>query len=191
MLIKVLRGVGPWIIFSLILRLGTIELINITWISFFVLHLTFGWKSLKDFEPLPWVSTLSFLFLFCNSNFEWYYWGMRYGIQICYGMFAITAFLTVVVNKPFTLSRSKLNTPEEFWEHPFFLLINKRISMYWALSFVVNGSVMLLDYQFPWLSLIFTYLVLSSAIVFSDLYPGYFQAKAKKRQIASQQSALV
>lgn len=186
MLSKILLGVGPWIIFSLVLRYGTTELITISWISFFVLHTYFSRNSLKQLNPLAWVSSIIFVALFFNSLFSWYLWGMMYGAQICYGSFAITAITTVIIKKPFTITHSKQHTPAEFWEHPFFLLINSRVSLFWGLCFAVNGSILMLENLYPWLSLITTYVVLTIAIVFSELYPTYFREKAMQAKVQSE-----
>lgn len=99
MLRKILLGVGPWVVFSLVLRFGTMELINVAWIVFFVLHTYFGRHYLKAGNPLSWVSSLLFLILFANGIFGWSYWALQYGAQICYGVFAITALVTVMVNQ--------------------------------------------------------------------------------------------
>ncbi|MBR8845623.1 MULTISPECIES: amine oxidase [unclassified Pseudoalteromonas] len=193
MLRKILLGVGPWVVFSLVLRFGTMELINVAWIVFFVLHTYFGRHYLKAGNPLSWVSSLLFLILFANGIFGWSYWALQYGAQICYGVFAITALVTVMVNKPFTLTHSKLVTPQEFWGHPIFLKTNQHVSLFWAASFALNGVVMMFEVYYPWASLITTYLVLTSAIVFSDLYPIRVREKAMamraKMEAEAQQQA--
>lgn len=120
MLRKLLLGVGPWIIFSLVLRFGTLELINVAWISFFILHTYFGWQYLKAGNPLSWASSIIFVALFLNSVFGWVYWALQYGAQICYGVFALTAFATIVFKHPFTMTHSKMNTPEEFGTTRYF-----------------------------------------------------------------------
>ena len=111
MLLKILLGLGPWVLFSLILRFGTETLITVSWISFFILHTYFSRYNLKALNPLSWVSSIVFIALFFNSLNGWYLWGMMYGAQICYGSFALTAFITVLFKKPFTITHSKLKTP--------------------------------------------------------------------------------
>lgn len=180
MLLKVLLGVGPWVVFSLILRFGTADQINAAWIAFFILNTYFGRHSLKAGNPLSWVSSLLFLTLFTNGIAEWSYWALKYGAQICYGVFAFTALITVLFNQPFTLTHSKRITPEEFWQHPIFIKTNNHVSLFWVASFTVNAGVMMMETAYPWGSLITTYLVLTSAIVFSDRYPLYVRAKALK-----------
>ncbi|MBQ4849996.1 amine oxidase [Pseudoalteromonas sp. MMG012] len=191
MLRKILLGVGPWITFSLVLRFGTIELINVAWIAFFVLHTYFGRQYLKAGNPLSWVSSMLFLTLFANGIFGWSYWALQYGAQICYSVFALTALLSVVANKPFTLTHSKLTTPEEFWGHPIFLKTNKVVSLFWAAGFALNGTVMMFEASYPWLSLLTTYLVLTLAIVFSDRYPIHIRNKAMQmREKAEREAAM-
>ncbi|ALO43812.1 amine oxidase [Pseudoalteromonas sp. SS15] len=189
MLRKILLGVGPWILFSLVLRFGTADLITASWIAFFVLHTYFGRNYLKAGNPLSWVSSILFLSLFINSIVGWSYWAMQYGAQICYGVFAFTAITSVLVNKPFTITHSKLVTPQEFWGHPIFLKTNKVVSAFWASCFAINGLVMMFEMYFPWATLITTYFVLTAAIVFSDKYPLYVREKALKMREQAQKEA--
>lgn len=188
---KVLLGVGPWVVFSMVLRFGTVSMINMAWIAFFLLHTYFGRYYLKSGNPMSWVSSLLFLFLFANSVFEWSYFALQYGVQICYGTFALTAFVTVLANKPFTLTHSKLTTPSEFWQHPVFLKTNKIVALYWSFCFAVNGVVMMFEYQYPWATLLTTYVMLASAIIFSDRYPEIVKNKAlemrKRAELLAQQ----
>lgn len=183
---KLLLGVGPWILFSLVVRFGSLEQITLAWVCFFALQLTLGWKYLAALNPLSWVSLVAFALLFINSYFQWYLWAIVYAAQICYGLFALTGFITVLLNRPFTMTHARLTTPQEFWKHPLFLTINRRVSLYWSASFAVNGTVMLLEHQYSWPCLITTYLVLASAIIFSDRYPVYLREKAMQ-QLAKQQ----
>ncbi len=179
---KLLLGVGPWVVFSLVLRFGSLHAITIAWIVFFVLQFTFGLKYFKALNPLSYVSLLLFAFLFLNSLNLWFLWGIVYAAPICYGAFTLTALVSVLVNRPFTLTHARMQTPREFWQHPVFLTINKHLSLFWAAAFAVNCIAMLFEHQVLWLSLIVTYVVLGSAIWFTERYPAYYRERAKKRR---------
>ncbi len=186
MLRKLLLGIGPWFVFSMVLRFGSLELINLAWISFFLLQTWFGWTYLKAGNPLSWMSTIVFSALFLNSYFQYSYYGIVYAAPICYGLFAITALLTVLVGKPFTLTHARLHTPSEYWQHPIFMTINRHIALFWCAGFAFNGLVMLAEHQFPWLRLACTYCSLACGIVLSDKYPNYYRSQAMAKMATAQ-----
>ncbi len=188
MLLKIVRGVGPWVLFSLILHFGSLQLINLAWISFFLLQTWVGWPYLKAGNPLSWCSTLLFAALFANSYWQWWWPGILYAASWCYGAFTLTTLVTVLIGRPFTLTHARLHTPAEFWHHPIFLRINQHLALAWAASFCLNGLVMLWAHLYAWPSLITSYVVLAATIAFTDKYPAYYRAKAQASRQAPESS---
>jgi hypothetical protein len=58
------------------------------------------------------------------------------------GWFALTAWATIAVRKPFTLGIARRSTPREFWEHPYFYRVNAVITTVWAVCFTLTAAAL-------------------------------------------------
>jgi hypothetical protein len=63
----------------------------------------------------------------------------QYSGAISFTWLALTAWGTLAVKHPFTLGIARRTTPEEYWNTPQFLSINKVITVAWATSFVLTA----------------------------------------------------
>jgi hypothetical protein len=63
----------------------------------------------------------------------------QYSGAISFTWLALTAWGTLAVSHPFTLGIARRSTPEEYWNTPQFLSINKVITTAWATSFVLTA----------------------------------------------------
>lgn len=93
------------------------------------------------------------------------------GIHICF--FAAAFFPPLIGLAPFTAHRAKKRTPEEFWNNPIFININRIITYVWAGIFALNALMCL----YP--SLI-TRVIIPNALIFafgfpfSSRFPDYY-----------------
>jgi hypothetical protein len=58
------------------------------------------------------------------------------------GWLALTAWLTLAVDRPFTLGIARRQAPESLWNNPVFLRINTVLTSAWAAAFTVTAGVL-------------------------------------------------
>ena len=55
------------------------------------------------------------------------------------GLFSIVA-VSLAIGRPFTLQYARERVPEQFWDSPIFMAVNRAISWVWAGSFAVHAA---------------------------------------------------
>ena len=61
-----------------------------------------------------------------------------YSAVIIWSCFAIAAWSSVLVGRPFTTAYARENAPPEFWEHPVFIRLNLLMTLVWCGLMTVN-----------------------------------------------------
>ncbi|MGA7870778.1 MAG: hypothetical protein WCA22_07745 [Candidatus Binatus sp.] len=61
-----------------------------------------------------------------------------YSAVVIWSCFAVAAWSSVVVGRPFTAAYARENAPPEFWEHPVFLRLNLVMTLVWCGLMTVN-----------------------------------------------------
>ena len=91
------------------------------------------------------------------------------------GFLALYVFITIVINRPFTLSYAKKITPPEKWNSPHFLKINRWIAIVWLLYFFLSLPIMFfISDQHPIDSQILQWGLLLIAVVLTKKIPQWY-----------------
>jgi hypothetical protein len=69
-------------------------------------------------------------------------WG-RYAQAVAHGSLTVIVFGSIIINRPFTEPYARDRVPEEYWSHPEFHSLNRKISAGWGLAFLV-GTISLI-----------------------------------------------
>jgi len=70
--------------------------------------------------------------------------GMRWALfplyneVLIWSCFAVAAWMSVAIGRPFTIAYARENAPPEFWQHPIFLRLNFVMSLFWSGLLSVN-----------------------------------------------------
>ena len=65
-------------------------------------------------------------------------WFPTYNAVIVWSCFAIAAWSSVVVGRPFTAAYARENAPPEFWSNPIFIRLNMVMTLVWCGLMTVN-----------------------------------------------------
>jgi hypothetical protein len=98
---------------SVLSRQATIKLMDLTTLAFFV--------------------TASFLTIGLHSNVL-----ATYQVMIIWSFYAVVAWASVVLGRPFTLAYAREQQPPEVWDLPIFHRINWILTLFWCGLFSVN-----------------------------------------------------
>jgi len=105
-----------------------------------------------------------------------------YNLILTWGVFAIVAWVTLLIGSPFTLQYAREQAPFEIWDHPLFMRLNVILTEVFAVMFSVNtglGALAIVTGRILLIGLLVPISLLVAAIVFSSKYPNrYFQRVA-------------
>ena len=181
---KIIIGILPWATFNLLLHFTPPRYLLLIWLLLIVSQLILGWRALHEGNPVAIVALGLFLGLFANGYTGLLPWVNDYASTLCYAVLAITALATVLLRAPFTATQGRRYVPQEFWQHPNFIRINQHLSLAWAVTFAMNGVLMLWSHSWPLSAQLACYVSLAAAIVFSDRYPA--RARQRATELAEQ-----
>ena len=177
---KIAVGILPWAAFNLLLHFTPPRYLLLVWLLLIASQLILGWRALREGNPVAIVA----LALFANGYTGTLPWANEYAGALCYAVLAVTALASVLLGAPFTASQGRRYVPQEFWLHPGFIRINQHLSLAWAVTFALNGVLMLWLRDWPLSAQLACYVSLAAAIVFSDRYPA--RARQRAVQLAEQ-----
>ena len=181
---KIAIGILPWATFNLLLHFTPPRYLLLVWLLLIASQLILGWRALREGNPVAIVALTLFLALFANGYTGTLPWANQYAGALCYAALAVTALASVLLRAPFTASQGRRHVPQAFWLHPGFIRINQHLSLAWALTFALNGVLMLWLQSWPLSAQLACYVSLAAAIVFSDRYPA--RARQRAVQLAEQ-----
>mgnify|MGYP001545738569 CR=1 FL=1 len=181
---KIAVGILPWAAFNLLLHFTPPRYLLLVWLLLIASQLILGWRALREGNPVAIVALALFLALFVNGYTGTLPWANQYAGALCYAALAVTALGSVLMGAPFTASQGRRYVPQEFWLHPGFIRINQHLSLAWAMTFALNGVLMLWLQDRPLSAQLACYVSLAAAIVFSDRYPA--RARQRAVQLAEQ-----
>jgi len=101
----------------------------------------------------------------------------RYHLAFVWGVFAVVAWLTVIVGFPFTLQYTREQMPREVWDNPAFYQMNRRMTELWSVIFtlgMVLGGISMRYGHVLLLGMIIPMAAMGVGLVFSQLYPRRF-----------------
>jgi hypothetical protein len=67
---------------------------------------------------------------------EWYF--NRYEALFGWGLFAVVAWITMIIGVPFRLQYAREKAPQELWDKPLFRRVHFRVSVAWATIFTLD-----------------------------------------------------
>lgn len=182
-------GLTPWIVMALLSGPGRFEesvsaALGLSILFSYLSHRRGGsLKPLEVFE-VAYFGTLAVIGLFASDNLTT--WLEKWSGEMSSLALAVFAFGSLLVRNPFTLPYAKEITPEEYWDSPLFLRVNRMISLVWALSFTVSavaglyGDVVLDQPDNFWTGWIIPIGAMLFAFSFTEWYPDVVSARAPR-----------
>lgn len=178
---RVLLTLLPLVSLSVLTRQLSPQWGAAVWLAFVLVGIFRTKQAGRPLNPLAVTGLVSIVGLTVNGYLGISAWASGNGAPVCYALFAMTAFLSVLVGAPFTAAHAMTKVPEALWRHPRFLQINNRISQVWGLAFAVNAmaNVMMGD---TWAALVVSYSLLAAATLFSEVYPRTVRQQQQQQQ---------
>jgi hypothetical protein len=172
---NILQGFAPYIAFFLLMRVVSVEVG--LWAALSVAGLSAGreWARSGSLKVLEVGSVCLFAALAVFTRVAHWGWTvMAVRLAVDAGLLAIV-LASLAIGRPFTLQYARERVPEQYWNAPLFLIINRRITWAWAAAFAVmvatHAAVVLQPGVSWWLDLAITILVLAAAFRFTTWYP--------------------
>ena len=106
-------------------------------------------------------------------------WIQHFRLPLPWSVFAIVAWVTVVIGAPFTLQYAREEAPREIWASPTFYRMNLHLTVAWALICTINamlGAISMEVGQVLLLGLILPTAGMAFGFTFSKRYPNRFTA---------------
>jgi hypothetical protein len=130
-----LLGFAPYIAFYVAISFVTVE--TTLWIAAVVALLVTGWNWRRSGSPK--VLEIGSVVVFAAiaaftavSHWRWTLIGVRLAVDC--GLLALVLF-SLAIDRPFTLQYARERAPEQVWNTPLFLSVNRRITWVWAAAF--------------------------------------------------------
>ena len=111
----------------------------------------------------------------------------RYQSIFGWGLFAVVAWITLIIGVPFRLQYARERAPRELWNQPLFRRVHFRVSVAWAIIFTLDtilaaialsvGHRLLLVVIIPGVSMLLGFAL-------TVLYPAYY-----RREVGTQMKA--
>ena len=107
-----------------------------------------------------------------------------YGAVIIWTCFALGAWGSVAIGRPFTEVYAREKAPPEFWEHPVFIRLNLLMTLVWCglmtvnIGFAVIGVMVGGNLAKPLLSYALPAALLVSGFVFNGRFPARYLARS-------------
>jgi hypothetical protein len=179
--LRLLLGFGPWLAFLFIAH-GSLFRLKLALIIALVLSIIMGVTRCNRGVTL-WVG----LFFFSSAslavivfNNMWVVKHIGLGAS---GLLAISAWLSIIFGKPFTIEYAKQEVDPSLWNNPTFIKINMIISSAWGLTFTINAilawgkmeKLILPELGYE----IISYFLLITTSVFTSWYPDHVRKKIR------------
>lgn len=117
---------------------------------------------------------------------------LRYNVFMIWGIFALVAWITILIGRPFTLQYAHEQAPPEVWDHPLFRRLNVFLTLVWCGILTVNtlfGFAAFLTGRIISLGLLIPLAIFIAGLVFSRLYPKRFDAQFASAAAATPESS--
>ncbi len=182
-------GLTPWIVMALLAGPGRFEESVSTALGLSILFIYLSHRRGGSFKPLElfdvaYFGTLAVIGLLASDNLIT--WLEKWSGEMSSLALVAFAFGSLLVRNPFTLPYAKETTPEEYWDSPLFLRVNRIITLVWALSFTVSaaaglyGDVVLDQPDNFWTGWIIQIGAMLFAFSFTEWYPDVASARAPR-----------
>jgi len=137
---SVLLGLSPFIVFFALMRLvspvaGLVGALGAS--ALLCLRMRLRRESIKILEVGSFVLFAVLTVYTLAAAPRWTVATVRLAVDA--GLFTIVA-VSLAVGRPFTLQYARERVPEQFWDSPIFMAVNRAVSWVWAGSFAVHAA---------------------------------------------------
>ena len=182
-------GLAPWIVMALLSGPGRFEESVSTALGLSILFIYLSHRRGGSFKPLEffdvaYFGTLAVIGLLASDTLIT--WLEKWSGEMSSLALAAFAFGSLIMRNPFTLPYAKETTPEEYWDSPLFLRVNRTITLVWALSFTaaaaagLYGDLVLDEPDNFWTGWIIQIGALLFAFSFTEWYPDVVSAQSPR-----------
>jgi hypothetical protein len=180
--VDIVFSFAPYIAFFVALKLVAVELA--LWAAASVALLITGrnWARGASVKVLEAGSVVVFTAVAAFTSVEHWHWSLM-GVRLAVdcGLLAIV-LASIAVDRPFTLQYARERVPENVWNSPLFLSINRRITWVWAAAFAAlvaaHAAVVFVPGTPVYLDIVVTVLALLGAFRFTERYPEAVRRRA-------------
>ncbi len=132
---------APWIVFGFASgfnhwRLAAGGGLILCLVYFAVMRLRGGSIKLMDWTMLAFFVIASVLTIVTRSA-----WFPAYNAVIVWSCFAVAAWSSVLIGRPFTQAYARESAPPELWDHPVFVRLNLVMTLVWCGLMTVNVGI--------------------------------------------------
>lgn len=134
---------------------------------------------LMDWTTLAFFAIASVMTILVRSNAF-----TVYSAVVVWSCFAVAAWGSVVLGRPFTTAYARESAPPEFWEHPIFIRLNLLMTLVWCglmtvnIAFAVTGVIVGGNADKPLLSFAMPMALLAAGFIFNGRFPARYLARS-------------
>jgi uncharacterized membrane protein len=179
--LDLLVSFSPWLIFAGLAVYTPVPFEFILLLSL-AASLLVGHRDLKDRFIIAWTTTLFFAIIsILVLVFCWFDIVPLLGVA-SNGVLLLVTLGSLLLGVPFTEQYARREVPEEEWSDPFFLRLNRQLTVFWALMFIIGLASEVLYVLYPGALGVVTdiciWLPIFGGAVFSARYPDYAEKRA-------------
>ena len=181
--VKLLLSFAPWIAFLIIAR-DTLHRVEIGLVAALILSVVMAVLKLHR-GIIMYVGLIFFTAATIAIIGFHNMWTIRHLGVLANGALAIGSWVTLLIDKPFTLEYARQHTDPAKWHDPVFIRVNELLTTVWAATFTVNTVIAwaLMKHHLPeWLCHTASYTALVAAAAFTSWYPVHLRSRAARAQ---------
>lgn len=185
-MLKIVLGFLPWILYSILINAipgnHAIAILIALTCTF-----TLDFHELKKGFVLAWGTISFFTGLLVATFFVPGNWLEEHANIIANSALATIAWLSLAINKPFTLQYAREQVDKEYWNTSIFIRVNQIITAVWAASFLISvlTSALVLYHQLSidWIYQFLSYGPFIFSIWFTKIFPEWYPNRQINRLI--------
>lgn len=136
-IIKLFLAFAPWIVFGLISGPSFFSL-EIAIIISLAITLILGYKTMRKWYILPWVTFTFFVLAFITIVLMKNIWVATHMKILSYMVLVAVAWGSILVGLPFTMQYAKEEVDKSLWNTKSFIRTNQIITAFWGAVFFIN-----------------------------------------------------
>jgi len=179
--IDLLVSFSPWLLFAA-LAVYTPVPFEVVLLLSLAASVLVGHKDLKDWFIIAWATTLFFAVVSVLVLVLWWFDAIPLIGVASNGVLLLATVGSLLAGVPFTEQYARREVPKEEWTDPFFIRLNRQLTVFWALMFVIGLASEALYVLYPGALGIITdiciWLPIFGGAVFTARYPEYAERKA-------------
>jgi hypothetical protein len=171
---------SPWILFG-VLSGHTLTSLEIALMVSLILSFIVGYRDLKDRLIVPWVTVFYFLIAFLVVAVLKFYPFIPFIGMASNGVLTGLALGSLAIGIPFTSQYAKRDVPPEKWGNSVFIHINKMLTLFWGILFMVGLTSSIYEYFYPnglgFFGDAVMWIDIGIGIVVTMKYPDYYKKR--------------